>query len=207
MLLPVMLPVLAMGAGPVELSPDNYSTDLAVLIIQVNWGRAWDCGEFENAQLEALTFTRVQADDAQSETLELRTPSKLLVDNTFLPYAYLVRPGEYVLTGFDVKVARSRMDVRHIIGTRDQLIKDNKPVGGSFTAGPGEIVYVGHFGLDCTEKPFLWRFYVVGREEFERYIDGFREKYPFLKDVPVQYRLFSTEIFGNPYSLENPTID
>jgi hypothetical protein len=79
-------------------------------------------------------------------------------------------------------------------------------VGGTFTVNPGEIVYVGHFGLDCGAEPFLWRNYIDGRGDFERYVDGFREKFPYVKHVPVQFRLFSTQLFGNPYTLKDPTV-
>lgn len=175
-------------------------------MIQVNWGRTWKCGQFENAQLQALTFTKSPVDAPKSVSLDLETPSKLFVDNKFLPYAFVIQPGEYVLTDFDVKIARSVSDVAHIKGSKDNLIKDGKPVGGTFTVNPGEIVYVGHFGLDCGAEPFLWRNYIEGREDFERYVDGFREKFSFVKHVPVQYRLFSTKLFGNPYTLKESTI-
>jgi len=128
------------------------------------------------------------------------------VDNRFLPYAYVVQPGEYVLTDFNVKIARSMTDVTNLIGSTKNLIKDGKPLGGTFTVNPGEIVYVGHFGLDCGAEPFLWRYHVGGREEFEKYIFGFRQKYPFAKTVPVQFRLFSTQTLGNPYDLQDPTV-
>jgi len=200
------LPALVIAAEPVNLDADSYKTDLGVLIIQVNWGRAWKCGQFENAQLEALMFTKSPVDTPNPVSLDLETPSKLSVDNKFLPYAFVIQPGEYVLTGFDVKVARSVNDIAHIKGSKDNLIKDGKPVGGTFTVNPGEIVYVGHFGLDCGAEPFLWRAYIDGRGDFERYVAGFREKFPFVKQVPVQFRLFSTELFGNPYTLKDPTV-
>ena len=194
---------LAVAAEPVDLSEDTYKPDLGVIMIQVNWGRAWKCGQYENAQLQALTFTKSPIDNSK-QVLDLKTPSKLFVDNKFLPYAYVVQPGEYVLTAFDVKIARSRTDIVHIRGSTDNLIKDGKPVGGSFTVNPGEIVYVGHFGLDCGAEPFLWRYYIDGRADFERYVDGFREKFPFVKSVPVHFRLFTTQMFGNSYSLGDP---
>jgi hypothetical protein len=200
------LPSLVVAAEPVSLSADSYKADLGVLIIQVNWGRTWKCGQFENAQLQALTFTKSTIDTPESVSLDLETPSKLFVDNKFLPYAFVIQPGEYVLTAFDVKVARSVTDVAHINGSKDNLIKDGKPVGGTFTVNPGEIVYVGHFGLDCGAEPFLWRNYIQNREDFEGYVAGFREKYPFAKQVPVQYRLFSTQLFGNPFALKDPTV-
>lgn len=201
-----VLPSLVGAAEPVDLGEDTYKADLGVIIIQMNWGRRWKCGQFENAQLQALTFTKTPIDGPKPVSLEIETPSKLFVDNKFLPYAYVVQPGEYVLTAFDVKIARSVTDIAHIKGSKDNLIKDGKPVGGSFTVSPGEIVYVGHFGLDCGAEPFLWRYYIDSREEFERYISGFRQKFPFVKSVPVQFRLFSTQALGNPFSLQDSTV-
>jgi hypothetical protein len=202
----VALPFLAVAAEPVDLSERTYKSDLGVIIIQVNWGRTWKCGQYENAQLQALTFTKSPVDNPNPVSLELKTPSKLFVDNKFMPYAYVVQPGEYVLTGFDVKIARSRTDVVHILRSKDDLIKDGKPVGGSFTVNPGEIVYVGHLGLDCGAEPFLWRYYIDGRADFERYVEGFREKFPSVKNVPVQFRLLATQLFGNAYSPQDPTV-
>ena len=201
-----LLPSLIIAAEPVGLNEETYKTNLGVIIIQVNWGRTWKCGQFENAQLQALTFTKSPFNKSNETSLELKTHSKLFVDNKFLPYAYVVQPGEYILTAFDVKVARSTADVMHIKGTKDNLIKEGKPVGGIFTVKPGEIVYIGHFGLECSAEPFLWRYYIDGRSEFESYIDGFRKKYPFVKDIPVQFRLFSTKVLGNPYALDEPTV-
>lgn len=200
------LPALAIAAEPVNLSADTYKSDLGVLIIQVNWGRTWKCGQFENAQLQALTFTKSPIETSEPVTLDLETPSKLFVDNQYLPYAFVIQPGEYVLTAFDVKVARSVSDVAHIKGTKDNLVQDGKPVGGTFTVNPGEIVYVGHFGLDCGAEPFLWRNYIDGQNDFEKYVGGFRQKFPFMKQVPVQYRLFSSQLFGHPFALKEPTV-
>jgi len=201
-----VLPSLVVAAEPLNLSEGTYRADSGIVITQLNWGRAWKCGQFENAQLQALTFTKSPFDSPESASLELESPSKLFVDNKFLPYAFVVPPGEYALTAFDVKIARSRTDVAHIKGSKDNLIKDGKSVGGSFTVSPGEIVYIGHFGLDCGAEPFLWRYYLDGREEFERYVAAFREKYPFVKHVPVQYRLFSTRLLGAPFSLPESTV-
>jgi hypothetical protein len=197
---------LGMAAEPVTLGPDTYKPDLGVLVIQVNWGRTWKCGRYENAQLEALTFSKTPADSPAPVSIALETPSKLFVDNKFLPYAFVIQPGEYLLSAFDVKVARSVKDVGHFKGAEDSLIVGGKPVGGTFTVGPGEIVYVGHFGLDCGQEPFLWRYYLESREEFEKYVQGFREKFPFVNQLPVQYRLFSTQPFGHPFSLKDPTV-
>jgi len=200
-------PMLGMAAEPVALRADTYKPDLGVLVIQVNWGRTWKCGLYENAQLEALTFRKAPLDSPEPVSFVLETPSKLFVDNKFLPYAFVIQPGEYSLTAFDVKVARSVKDVGHFKGAEESLIVGGKPVGGTFTVGPGEIVYAGHFGLDCGQEPFLWRYYLESREEFEKYVRGFREEFPFVGQVPVQYRLFSTRLFGNPFSLKDPTVE
>lgn len=202
-----VLPSLVIAAEPADLDEATYRADLGVILIQINWGRTWNCGQYENAQLQALTFTKSPADRPNGVSLELETPSRLFVDNEFLSYAYVVQPGDYLLTAFDVKVARSTTEVIHIKGTRDNLIKGGKPVGGSFTVNPGEVVYIGHFGLDCGAEPFLWRYYIEGRSEFERYIEGFRQKYPFVKHVPVQFRLFSTQVLGSPYALDEPVVE
>jgi len=200
------LPLHAIAAAPVNLSAEAYKAELGVLIIQVNWGRAWKCGQFENAQLQSLTFTKSPIENSESIALDLEAPSKLFVDNKYLPYAFVIKPGEFVLTAFDVKVTRSMSDVAHIKGTKSRLIKNGKPVGGTFTVKPGEIVYIGHFGLDCGAEPFLWRSYIDGREDFEKYIGDFRQKFPFVKQVPAQYRLFSTQYFGYPFVLKEPTV-
>ncbi len=202
----LVLPSLVISAEPVSLKENNYKADLGVIIIQINWGRTWKCGQFENAQLQALTFTKSTAGNTDNATLDLKTPSKLFVNNEYLPYAFVVHPGEYILSSFDVKVARSKTDIAHIKGSKDKLIKEGKPLGGSFTVNPGEIVYIGHFGIECGAEPFLWRYYINGRKDFERYIEGFREKYPFVKKVPVQFRLFSTQMFGNPYTLKDSIV-
>ena len=200
-------PSLVFAAEPIDLNEKSYKTKLGIIMTQVNWGRSWKCGQFENAQLQALTFSKLPNGEPGEESLELGTPSRLFVDNKFLPYAYVVQPGEYFLTAFDVKVARSRTDVLHINGSQDNLIKEGKPIGGAFNVKAGEIVYIGHFGLDCGAEPFLWRYFIDGREEFEKYVAGFREKYPFVKGTPVQFRLFSTKMFGGSYSLKRPTVE
>lgn len=202
-----IMPSLVIAAGPAGLDESTYRSDIGVILMQINWGRTWDCGQYENAQLQAMTFMKSPADMPDGVSLKLEIPSRLFVKNEFLPYAYVVQPGSYLLSAFDVKVARSTTDILHIKGTKDDLIEAGKPVGGSFTVNPGEIVYIGHFGLDCGAEPFLWRYYIQGRADFERYVDGFRQKYPFVKHVPVHFRLFSTQVLGSPYALDEPVVD
>jgi len=190
---------LADGAEPTQLSEQEYRSHadtLGVVMLQINWGRQWKCGASENAQLESLTFTG-------PSKLELATPSRLMVENTYKPYALLVTPGKYVLTGFDVKVAKSSTDVSHVRATEAQLVPNGEPVGGTFSVDAGEIVYIGHIGLDCAAEPMPWRFYIETRGEFDRYVDGFRRRFPFLAGVPVHYRLMATKLLGQDHSLES----
>ncbi len=194
------------AAEPVELTESTYNAGGAVLTLSVNWGRSWKCGPYENAQLQALTFRRAPLSSANAVSIDLKTPSRLFVDNKFTPYAYVIEPGEYILTGFDVKIARSVRDVVHIRGTEIDLVKDGEPTGGAFTVNAGEIVYVGHFGLDCGAEPFLWRYYLESRAEFESWIAQFRDKFPFAKDMPAHFRLFKTTTLGIPFSLPESTI-
>jgi hypothetical protein len=189
------------AAEPIELDKDTYKSGGAVITLGINWGRTWKCGTYQNAQIQELTFRRAPLNTDSAVSLELKTPSKLAVDNKFITYAYVVEPGEYILTGFDVKVARSVKEVGHLKGTEADLLKDGKPTGGSFTVKPGEVVYIGHFGLDCGAEPFLWRYYLESQKEFEGWVAEFRTKYPFANDLAAQFRLFETTSLGNPFSL------
>ncbi len=190
----------------VPLSEEAYKksgASMGTVILQVNWGRYWKCGPYENAQLQGLAFRHL---NANAETVpvhdwELSPTSTLLTHPSFEPYVVLLDPGEYALSGFRFKVAASTTDVRVAEVDDSKLIVDGKPVGGSFTVGAGEIVYIGHFGVDCHGEPTPWRFYVDGKAEFARYADGVHKRFPFTSEVPVTFRLFQTKDFGQPYEL------
>jgi hypothetical protein len=190
----------------IELSESNYKkygAENALVILQINWGRKWECGQYENAQIQRLSFMPFPVDSqlGTDGAFELESPSRLFVKDEFVPYAYIVKPGRYALAGFDIKVARSPTDVGHLVANKTNLLKDGKAVGGTFTATKGEGTYIGHFGLDCHEEPIPWRYHIDGREEFEKYVSGFRKRFPFVQHVPVSFKLFSTETLGQPYSL------
>jgi hypothetical protein len=199
------LPLAVHAADLIHLSEKSFNPEQGVVIVYINWGRTWKCGSYENAQILELTFRKMPLEQSTSQ-LELVTPSRLMVNPRFERYAYVVAPGEYALTGFDVKVARSVNDVGHFIGDESNLIKEGKPSGGTFNVNAGEVVYIGHFGLDCAVEPFLWRYYARERSDFELVVTKLRESYPVLRDVPVTFRLFSTEMLGKPFSLEDPTV-
>lgn len=200
----VLLPVFANDL--IELNELNYKKlkkTKGIVIVQVNWGRVWKCGDYENAQLQNLSFKKKSDAISLSEwtNFSLNTPSKLFVKDTYLPYAFLLEAGEYLLSEFDVKIAQSQSNIRHYKVPENKMIKDGKSIGGSFTVNKGEVVYIGHFGIDCLEQPIPWRYFISNRDDFKRYVNGFKSKYPFVENKDVQFRLFSTTMFGQPYSL------
>ena len=192
-------------AGYEKLTKKNYEKfkdEKAVVIYGVNWGRQWGCAGLDNAQLENLTFSHIdsQSNNLDGESIVLNTPSKLFVDNIFKPNAIIVNPGEYALTRFDIKIAKSRRDVGHLIAESKNLFKTGKAVAGTFTVNAGEVVYIGEFGLDCANpnEPIPWRYYIE-KKDFDHFILGFKEEYKFIADKQVIYRLFQTDTMGlNP---------
>jgi len=174
-----------------------------IVILEVNWGRHWKCGPFENAQLQRLAFRRLGAGDDGKVAPEwnLEPGSTLLAQSKFTPYVVLLEPGEYALSGFRLKVASSVSDVRVANVDSATLIADGQPAGGSFSVASGEIVYVGHFTVDCNGEPTLWRFYIDGQREFDSFVEEFRQQYPYVRNAQVTYRLFETKNFGTPYEL------
>ena len=186
----------------INLSKKNYiryGESKAVILIHVNWGRSWGCSGNENAQLQELSFKSTTVGDTK---VELKTPSKLFVDDKFIPYTLLVTPGKYGLSNIDVKIARNKKKIEHLIIGEAELFKSGNPDGGSFEVSGGEIAYLGHFGLDCTQEPIPWRYYVEGKEEFEGYVASVHKEFPFIQDKSISFKLFSTELFGKPYVLE-----
>jgi len=176
-----------------------------LILLEVNWGRQWGCAGLDNAQLQKITFKRLPdpALPGGDATIKLKTPSRLFADNRYKTYALIIEPGVYALSDFDVKVAQSTSKIGHLIANSDDLFDGDKPIGGTFTVAVGEIVYIGHFSLDCSKEAVPWRYYIERQDEFDHYVSGFREAFPNVGDLPVQYRLFSTEMFGSGYSLEN----
>jgi hypothetical protein len=188
---------------PETLSARAYARDMpskGLVIFKVNWGRKWGCAHVDNAQLVRLTFSQLPL-RAASPTLDLKTPSKLFVKDEYVPYAYLIDPGTYAITAFDVMVARSQWDVVHVVGNKDQLFENENPIGGTFEVSANEIVYIGHFALDCAQETIPWRYYLKERSAFDTLVSGFRNYYPFASALPIQYRLFNTTMFGQPFSL------
>ena len=55
----------------------KFKDEKAVVVYGVNWGRQWGCAGFGNAQLQKLTFTRINSEfgEFDGESIELKAPS------------------------------------------------------------------------------------------------------------------------------------
>jgi len=190
-----------------EATPESYTksgSTKGIVILAINWSRHWGCGAFENAEIMSIGFDHLPLNDVvtnRTPKVFLDGPPRLMKEPGFFDYALLLEPGEYALTSFDIKVARSITDVGHFVADRSQLLEDGKPKGGSFTVKAGEVVYIGNFFLDCNERPMLWRYYTKGREGFKSHMNEVKQKYPFIDPDKVTYRLFRTTVFGQNYEL------
>ena len=198
--------------GFLELTEKRYldaDGRLGVVVLAVNWGRQWRCAGYDSAQLQKLIFTRFE--DGRllegQRSLVLKIPRKLDVDDEYRTLAVLVEPGTYALSEFDVKTARSIGDVGHWVATSNDLIKSGMAVAGTFTVTGDEIIYIGHFSLDCNKEVIPWRYHLQDRNEFEKYVAGLREAYPFISDRPVEFRLFQTRRIGRPFYLNDPVVE
>lgn len=198
-----------LGAGPVAIeltkkNYDRYNQDHGVVVLDVNWGRRWNCGGYENAELRRIEFDRLPLagkSDTDQADFVLEGPSRLFTKPTFLNYGFILPPGEYALSGISIKVARSVSEVGYLNTKRSDLIKDGQLVGGSFTVGKGEIAYIGNFFLDCQTGPMLWRYHSDGKEGFQRQLGEYKKKYPFLELERVTFRLFKSKVFAIDYEL------
>ena len=209
MLLSVLsLPIV--GHCTEELTEKSYEKNkntMGVVLVAVNWGRQWQCGKYENAQLERLRFERFPDNGEIKDEfsfLELKSPSRIFVDPIYRNLGFIVKPGQYAFTDFSVKVAKSVRDVGYINAKKEDLIKDNlPPEGGTFNISAGEVIYIGHFFLDCYYEPIPWRYYPNGRDNFNEYVTEFRKQYKYLADKEIIFRLFKTKHFGIEYELPN----
>lgn len=80
-----------------------------VILLDVNWGRSWSCGGFENAQLISWAFDKLPIIDWSNEAIPnivLKSPSRINVAQKFINYAYTIPAGEYALSAFSIKAAK-----------------------------------------------------------------------------------------------------
>jgi len=176
-----------------------------IVLLDVNWGRKWACGDYENAQLLTVAFDKLPFIEHSNEALPdlvLQSPSRLFVNSEFISYAYSIPAGEYAISAVSIKAASSVSDVGFFVFQRDELFKAGEPIGGTFSVNPGETVFIGNFFLDCTFSPMLWRYYPDSREAFKHQITDYQKGFPFIDLNDVTYRLFKTKEFGYNYELK-----
>jgi hypothetical protein len=196
------------GGISAEVTAESFAQHrgtMGVVLLAVNWGRRWKCGGYENAQLFSFSFDRmplIPRSDEHAADLTVEGPFRVTVRPEFLNYALLVEPGEYALSGFNIKVARSISDVGQWVAKRSELLKDGKAHAGSLRISAGETVYIGNFFLDCGRQPTLWRFYTEGVPSYQSHLAEFKQKYPFLEIDHAIYRLFQTNAIGRSYELK-----
>ncbi len=192
--LPLFLFVFIFGCGTQQIKFDatnviNKSTyaqnnnSNGVILLDVNWGRHWSCGNYDNAQLLSLAFDKLPLKNSSNEAtpdLVLQNPSKLMSKPVFKNYAYSIPAGKYALSAIDIRTAKSLNDIGGFVTKREQLFKNNNPLGGTFSVNSGEVVFLGNFYLDCTYKdnPTLWRYYPDGRENFQKQIAQYKKSFP-----------------------------
>ncbi|HEU4500041.1 MAG TPA: hypothetical protein VFR82_00180 [Nitrospira sp.] len=188
-----------------DVTAESYRTDTTkgLVVLSALWGRSWKCGKFENGQLRSFGFDRLPS----VTTADVATADVVIEDSTYVGggpatnYVLALDPGEYGLAMFAIRVAFSTTDVRTVSVGRARLFEGGKPVGGTFTVQAGELVYIGHFGLDCYKEPKIWRYYLEGRGGFEHYKRLIKNQYPFLPVETMQMRLFKTSALGRDYVL------
>ncbi len=174
-----------------------------VVLLAVRWDRWWNCAGYENAQLQIIGFDKLPSSKADQDPPDilLDDAPKLMTKPEFENYALLVEPGEYGLSGFLIKAARSASHIEHFGAQRSELIKGGKSEGGSFIVAADEIVYIGNFYLDCYKIPTIWRYYTETRDGFASHMAEFKSEFAFLDTSKAVYRLFETTRAGNHYEL------
>lgn len=176
-----------------------------VVLVSANWSRRWRCAAFENAQLQSLGFDRAGAPKptpSDKPDISLEDSSWLPAKPGFVNIALLVEPGEYLLTAYKLKAVKSLSQVGFFSGDRASLVVDGKSKAGSFTVSAGEVVYIGHFALDCAQAPMPWRYYPEERQDFEKYLEKIQSEFPGLPTKDAKFRLFETSIMGNSFTLK-----
>ena len=188
-----------------EVTAESFgNTTKGLVVVSAMWGRTWQCAQFENGQLQSFGFDRLPsqttADDATADVVMEDSPP-YYAGGPAKNYVLALDPGEYGLATFTIKVASSATEVKTASVGRARLFEGGKPIAGTFTVKAGELVYIGHFGLDCYKEPTIWRYYPVGREGFDHYKQMIKEQYPFLHVDQMRFRLFKTSKLGRDYEL------
>ena len=188
-----------------QVTAESYGKDKTkgLVVVSAMWGRTWKCAQFESGQLRSFGFDRLPsqttADDATADVVIEGSP--YYGEGPAKNYVLALDPGEYGLATFTMNVASSPTDVKTASVGRARLFEGRKPIAGTFNVKAGELVYIGHFGLDCYKEPTIWRYYPEGREGFDNYKQVIKKQYPFLNVDQMQFRLFKTSLLGRDYGL------
>ena len=126
----------------------------------------------------------------------------MLTTPVFVKYACALEVDEYALSYFNIKVAKSVSDISYFAAERSQLIKNSKPVGGTFNVGKGGTSYTGNFWMACSNPSLLWRYYTPAGNSFKNQLQEYKKQSPFLDTNNVEVSLFESDAFGVPYSAE-----
>jgi hypothetical protein len=182
---------------------ESASGSKGVVLLAVRWDRWWGCAGYDNAQLTVIGFDKLPSakSDQDPPDILLDDAPRLMTKPIFDNYGLLVDPGEYGLSGFLVRVAKSVSSTEYYGAQRSEIIKDGRSSGGSFVVAADEIVYIGNFYLDCYQIPTIWRYYTEDRATFNKHMAEFKREFPFLDITKAVYRLFETELAGNHYEL------
>jgi hypothetical protein len=183
---------------------EPVARDKGVVLVSATWARRWRCGSFENAQLQVLGFDRVGSQKtgiSDKPDIVIEDGSLLPASQSFANLALLVEPGEYLFSTYKIKAVKSLSQVGYFSGDRTTLISEGKSKAGSFSIGAGEIVYIGHFALDCAQAPMPWRYYPEDRPSFSKYLEVVLKEYPGLPVEQAKFRLFETTVMGIPFRL------
>lgn len=192
------------AGNAIEATAKSYATsrqDKGIVLLDVNWGRRWGCGDWQNAQIQGVGFDRVTPPRKQATNtpdIDLQGKPGWFGDQYhWVSYALLVEPGVYTLSDINIKVAANVQTVGFLHVTRDKLQQIGMEKVGHFDVAANETVYIGSFALDCAQGPMLWRYYMPA-ETIRSSTSSFAGKYPFLDMNKVAYRLFKSQIIANP---------
>lgn len=180
---------------------ENVDPSTGTVVFAVGWGRQWGCGSYENAQLEELGFSKLGGgafDAGKPADILAKAPRFSTGSHIVENLVFTVAPGQYAFDRFRIKVARSVSDVGRVSVGPEDLFKDGQPIGGTFSVSGGEVVYIGHFGIDCEIEPIPWRFYIDGRDDYAKYVAELSDEHPALRGREVKFRPLNTRNFGGP---------
>ena len=185
-----------------EIQYAKFASKKGVVLLAADWNRKWNCGGFENTELRSIGFDYLP----KRYNDDVHAPDFIVNGSTgsprFINFAFLLKPGEYAISHIKLKVAKSISDVAYFKAKRSTLFDGDNPKGGTFHVAAGEVVYIGHFALECGQQPLLWRTYLEDGENFQKFVDSYKPHYPYLDLSKVEFRLFKTKMFGYDFELK-----